>query len=84
MLFLTKPDFDLNREDAWLRRKIIHRTYDNAYASGDRNVYFIDGESYFGKNDREACTVDGCHPNDLGFMRMAETIYPVLQKILSQ
>ncbi|MDF2922265.1 MAG: hypothetical protein K0R57_1179 [Paenibacillaceae bacterium] len=84
VLFLTKPDFDLDRETAWLRRKIIHRTYDNARASGDRNVYFIDGENYFGKKDREACTVDGCHPNDLGFMRMAETIYPVLNKILKR
>ena len=82
VLFLTKPDFDLDRENACFRRKSIHRTYDNARASGDRNVYFIDGESFFGRKDREACTVDGCHPNDLGFIRMAEAIYPVLRKIL--
>lgn len=82
ILILTKPDFDLDRENARLRRSIIYRTYDQARASGDRNVFFIDGESYFGTKDREACTVDGCHPNDLGFMRMAETIYPVLEQIL--
>ncbi len=84
VLFLTKPDFDLDPAAAMLRRSIILRTCENARASGDQNVYFIDGETYFGSKDREACTVDGCHPNDLGFMRMAETIYPVLQNILTQ
>jgi lysophospholipase L1-like esterase len=84
VLFLTKPDFDQDPATAVLRRSTIRRTYENARASGDRNVYFIDGETYFGRKDREACTVDGCHPNDLGFMRMAETIYPVLQNILTQ
>jgi lysophospholipase L1-like esterase len=82
ILILSKPDFDLDRENAWLRRRIIYQTWDNARASGDRNVYFIDGESFFGEREREACTVDGCHPNDLGFMRMAETIYPVLKRML--
>ena len=26
----------------------------------------------------EMCTVDGCHPNDLGFYKMAKAIAPVL------
>ncbi|MFQ9872350.1 MAG: hypothetical protein ACLRVT_04860 [Oscillospiraceae bacterium] len=30
--------------------------------------------------DRDACTVDGCHPNDLGFYRMAHTLRPVVGK----
>ena len=62
---------------------MIRSTYENAVKSGDKNVYFVDGETLFGKNDRDACTVDGCHPNDLGFMRMAENIYPTLKKALS-
>lgn len=32
----------------------------------------------FGDNDRENCTVDGVHPNDLGFYRMAKKIYEKL------
>jgi lysophospholipase L1-like esterase len=82
ILMLTRPDFDSNRQDSEARRKVVYRTYQNALAAGDKNVYFIDGQTYFGRDNREACTVDGCHPNDLGFMRMAETIYPVLKKIL--
>lgn len=35
-----------------------------------------------GTRDRDACTVDICHPDDPGFMRMAEAVYPVPEKVL--
>lgn len=35
-----------------------------------------------GTRDRDACTVDTCHPDDPGFMRMAEAVYPVPEKVL--
>jgi lysophospholipase L1-like esterase len=82
ILFLTKPDFDSNPGDSAKRREVIYKTYENARLSGDELVYFIDGETYFGKTNRESCTIEGCHPNDLGFMRMAETIYPVVKQII--
>ena len=44
-------------------------------------MYFIDGEELFGDEDRDNCTVDGCHPNDLGFYRMAKRIYTEMIKI---
>lgn len=66
------------------RKEIIRKTYLDAIARGDKNVYFIDGATLFGKVDRDACTVDGTHPNDLGFYRMYETILPVLRRALSQ
>ena len=65
-----------------VRRDIIYETYANAVKAGDRNVYFIDGRDLFGKSDRSACTVDGCHPNDLGFYRMYQAVLPVLRKVL--
>lgn len=64
------------------RREIIRTTYRNAVNGGDRNVYFIDGETLFGRKMRDACTVDGCHPNDLGFYRMYKHVLPVLKKIV--
>lgn len=66
------------------RRAIIKATYDHAVAAGDSHVYWIDGESLFGTEDRDACTVDGCHPNDLGFYRMYTTVLPVLQAALAK
>lgn len=71
---------DTDKDDS--RAIVIKRTYDNASASGDKNVYFIHGKTLFGRKDRDACTVDGCHPNDLGFMRMADRLYPVIKKAL--
>ena len=64
------------------RRNIIRKTYENAVAKGDKNVYFLDGSKFFGDVDRYECTVDGTHPNDLGFYRMYQGVLPTLQKIL--
>ena len=83
VIFVSMPDFDRDAASN-LRRGIIHKTYENAVIMGDKNVYFVDGESLFGSKDRDSCTVDGCHPNDLGFMRMAENIYPTVKKALNK
>ena len=83
ILILSKCDFH-DTDDDRARREIIRKTYENAIAAGDKYVAFIDGELLWGVTDRDACSVDGCHPNDLGFYRMAETIYPVLKKLLKQ
>ena len=66
------------------RREAVRQTYLNAVASGDENVWFIDGETFFGKKDRELCTLDRCHPNDLGMYRMAKVYEPVLREILEK
>lgn len=81
VVMMTKPDFDYDPV-APQRRAIIYKTYQNALARGDKNVYFIDGETFFGDTDRHACTSDRCHPNDLGFYRMALTLEPVIKGIL--
>lgn len=82
VIFITKPDVDVDPVNSPIRRDFIFGTYKKAMNSGDKNVYFIDGETLFGHQDRDACTVDGCHPNDLGFMRMATHIYPVIKEVL--
>lgn len=82
VIFVTKPDYDSDPVGNAMRRDVVNETYVSAQAAGDRAVYFVDGQSLFGTRDRDACTVDTCHPNDLGFMRMAEAIYPVLKKTL--
>ena len=61
---------------------IIRNTYLKAIKEGDCNVYFIDGSTLFGPEAYDSCTVDNCHPNDLGFYLMAKTIYPILKKAL--
>ncbi|MDD3119622.1 MAG: SGNH/GDSL hydrolase family protein [Victivallales bacterium] len=69
--------------DAVRRREIIRRTYDRAVGGGDRKVWYIDGSTLFAGPDRDSCTVDRIHPNDLGFYRMATVIRPILQEALA-
>ena len=49
--------------------------------NGDKNIYFHNGnelyDAYF-----DEYTVDFIHPSDLGFWKMAEGLYPVIEKIL--
>ncbi len=82
IVLMSRPDFDQDPALCRERRSVILRTYVNALNAGDRHVYFVDGESCFGPSDRDMCTVDGCHPNDLGFLRMADALEPVLRRIL--
>ncbi len=84
ILMLSKCDFYPDRERNIERREVIKKTYRNAIADGDKYVEFLDGELLWGATDRDACTVDGCHPNDLGFYRMAETIYPILKELINR
>lgn len=81
VIFMSKPNFDYDA-DSRERRQIILDTYNEAKAAGDENVYFIDGETFFGPEDRFACTADQLHPNDIGMYRMARVIRPVLEGIL--
>ena len=77
VIFMSKPDFD-GDPTAPARREAVRATYDKAVAEGDKNVYFIDGQRLFGSTERQACTVDGTHPNDIGFLRMAEAVYAMI------
>ena len=79
---MSRPCATYTPDDA--HRAIIRRTYENAIARGDKNVYFIDGESYFEGEDSYRCLVDTIHPNDYGFTLMAKLIQPVIEKILSE
>lgn len=77
----TGKTFKYSMENAERRREVIKRTYDNAIAAGDKNVYYIDGSRIFGDLRGEA-TVEGVHPNDLGHVLMGKALAPVLEEIL--
>ncbi|NLZ55971.1 MAG: hypothetical protein GX900_04850 [Clostridiaceae bacterium] len=83
VIIMTKPDFEFGIELNKQRRRVIRKTYLNAVRAGDRRVWFVDGQTLFGRRGRDNCTVDRCHPNDLGFYRMARRIEPLLRSILN-
>ncbi|MCQ2399093.1 MAG: SGNH/GDSL hydrolase family protein [Clostridia bacterium] len=82
IVMTSLPNF-WNSESDVKRRDVVKATYDNAVKNGDKNVYFIDGETFFSGYDRKYCTVDCTHPNSLGMYLMAEKYRPVLEKILN-
>lgn len=77
VIFVGRPDFwlkgYLNAPLPETNREVLYETYKNAAARGER-VYYVDGYSLFDGEDREECTTDLIHPNDLGMYRMANNI----------
>ncbi len=60
----------------------IKAAYERLIAAGVTNLYYIPCDNLLG-DDAEG-TVDGTHATDLGFLRMAQAITPVLNAILSK
>ncbi len=81
IIFVSKPNYDVDT-NAEIRFNVIKETFDTAIKNGDDNVYIIHGKELFGDEDRECCFVDGCHPNDLGFYRMAKVFNKIIQPLL--
>ena len=73
-LYLPSPERDA-------RIAAIRKTYENAKAAGDRHVYYLETSETLAPIGNDG-TVDGCHPNDLGFWHMAKGLYPVLKEAL--
>ncbi len=79
IIMMTRPNYHLSREEEE-RKQIIHTTYQNALACGDKNVYFIDNEALTALC-KDNGLVDRCHPTDFGFASMADALCKVLQEI---
>lgn len=80
ILLMSRPRLSVN-ENTRQRLEVIRRTYENAKAAGDENVHLLTGQVLMGMAQYDG-TVDGVHPNDLGFYSMAQTLLPVLKNVL--
>lgn len=80
VIMLSRPKYRLTADEEE-RRAIVQKTCESALAAGDKNVYFLDGPALMA-TAKDDGTVDGCHPNDLGFYSMAQALYPLLAEIL--
>ncbi|MBO5248667.1 MAG: SGNH/GDSL hydrolase family protein [Clostridia bacterium] len=83
ILLVSAPDVPL-KPAQWLPRlEIIRQTYLTAKAEGDEKIRFLPGNKLFEGIGWDGCTVDGIHPNDLGFFRMATAMEPYLKEMLN-
>ena len=78
IVFVYRGATDKNGE----RRQIILDTYNYALKQGDKNVSFVDGSAALGGRYENAYTVDGFHPNDAGFVRLADIIGRAVERML--
>ena len=83
IVLMSRPLYLLNEPE---KERLAHikDVYERARKSGDENVYFVDGSKTaenYGKHD---ATVDGVHPNDLGFYGIAEKLEIVLKEIFAK
>ena len=62
------------------RSAAFRAAYERLVASGLTGLCYVPGEHLFG-DDGEA-SMDSSHPSDLGFMRMADSLEPVLRSLL--
>ena len=74
MRFNTVSAGEVAEKDARLRELFRQMSRE------DKNLYYVPGERLIGLDDE--ATVDGTHFTDLGFVRMSDNLYPVLERIL--
>jgi hypothetical protein len=66
---------------AWrTKNEALRDAYDGLRNSGITSLYYVKTDDLLGL-DGEA-TVDGVHPTDVGFLRMAEALLPTLKQVL--
>ncbi len=79
VIFITRPGIRYN-DDEIARREVVRATYEKAQARGEK-VYFVNGETIFDIFGGDGGSVDGCHPNDLGFACVAAALEPIFKEI---
>lgn len=86
-IMITRPNCwyaQKNFDDVMVRRDIIMSSYLKARNNGDKNVWFIDGMSFFADYHQNEYVIDGVHPQDAGFIRMADSIGTLICYILEK
>ena len=75
MLFDTRIAQEVTRKN-----EALHRVFQALRKKGEKHIYLVTSEDMLG-HDGEA-TVDGIHFTDLGMMRYADLLCPVIRKVL--
>ena len=76
-LFDKKIAIEINKKN-----KAVNSVFKSLKTKGEKNIYIIFSEKMLGE-DGEA-TVDGIHFTDLGMMRYADLVCPVIKKVLKK
>lgn len=81
---LSYPDatlIDARRTKVVEANALLGKLYADLKKAGDKHLHYIAATSLLGGDGED--TVDGTHPTDLGFSRMAQGMEPVLREALA-
>lgn len=84
ILFVEDPIFTHSPFDTKIAKEVKDKNetltafFQSLKQRGEKNIYFLSSKDIIG-HDGEA-TVDGIHFTDLGFMRYAEVLYPIIKR----
>ncbi len=70
------------RERHTASRAAMRAAFEKLRAEGMTGLYYVEGEHLLGDDDE--ATTDSSHPSDLGMMRMADSLEPVLREALGK
>ncbi len=59
----------------------LRKLHDRLKAAGDKRIHYVHASQLLGGDGED--TVDGSHPTDLGFSRMAQGITPIVREALT-
>lgn len=82
IIILPRPRYYHRGEDK-VRYDVIERTYLDAKAQGDENVYFISNRKLMALVEDNG-SVDNTHPTDSGFLSMSLALGEVFEQILGK
>jgi hypothetical protein len=69
------------REEQERKRQVIRDAYRFRIEAGDCRIHLVEGRELLSLDDGEG-QMDGAHPNDIGFRKMADGLKPILRKAL--
>ncbi len=81
-IFSTRESYDAGYADLSEHvRDAVRQAVGKRMEAGDRGLYLVEGNDLLGPDDADAFH-EGVHPTDLGFMRIADRLEPLLRKVL--
>ena len=79
IIFMSRQKSRLTPDEEECYRA-VRAAFEEEQEKGKKSA-FLDGRTVFEGECAEAATVDGCHPNDLGFFLMAEKLKPIFAEM---
>ena len=82
-IFSTREFYDASYADlSQFVRRVMREAVKPRMEAGDRDLYLVEGLELLGSEDADAFQ-EGVHPTDLGFVRIADRLEPLLRRVLS-